>query len=315
MDDEFLTSGDVASFLSVATSTVKRWADTGQLCCAKTLGKHRRFKRCDVERFAAGAGLSLAPEALSTRDRVLDEAEVGEHVDLEAIRVAPEPVHGEAASSTVEIDTTRWLELLRGDSTALSVHAALVTERARLGSWTRVGDALGEVLRRIGDEWAAGRMEVLDEHLASERLRRGLAMCAELMPVAPGSSRCVLATAVGDDHTLGLALAELCLREHGWQPLVFGRATPLEELVRFVGTAMTSADMVALSASQASQDALALTEQARRMGEACRARGLRLVLGGAGAWPEALEYGRRVHRLAELGDELQRAWPPELCCP
>jgi hypothetical protein len=41
----------------------------------------------------------------------------------------------------------------------------------------------------------------------------------------------VLVCASDDDHTLGLSLAELCLREVGIGPLWLGRRTPVAELV------------------------------------------------------------------------------------
>jgi hypothetical protein len=42
----------------------------------------------------------------------------------------------------------------------------------------------------------------------------------------------VLAWAEGDEHTLGLPLAELCLVELGWTPLWLGARTPTVETIR-----------------------------------------------------------------------------------
>lgn len=59
MSDEtdLLTSGEVAETLGVGPSTVKRWTESGELVCVKTLGGHRRFVRTEVMAFAARNGL------------------------------------------------------------------------------------------------------------------------------------------------------------------------------------------------------------------------------------------------------------------
>ena len=45
----------------------------------------------------------------------------------------------------------------------------------------------------------------------------------DALPVGERGPVCLLACAEGDDHTLGLSLAELCLREAGWATLWAGR--------------------------------------------------------------------------------------------
>jgi excisionase family DNA binding protein len=57
---------DLAMFLSVAESTIKRWADSGKLRCFRTLGNHRRFTIDVILEFAAlhHMELSLPPELM-----------------------------------------------------------------------------------------------------------------------------------------------------------------------------------------------------------------------------------------------------------
>ena len=45
------TTTQVAATLGVTAQTVASWADSGLLPHWKTVGKHRRFRRSDVERF------------------------------------------------------------------------------------------------------------------------------------------------------------------------------------------------------------------------------------------------------------------------
>jgi len=197
------------------------------------------------------------------------------------------------------------VDLLLGSEDSLAVEARLLGERARRGAWPLVADGVGEALRDLGERWESGRISILEEHLASERLARALARLAGGIPVAPGAPRCLLAGSEGDDHTLGLSLAELCLREAGWRTLWAGRATPVAELDRTIrGGAVR---MVALSASSCSGDVLALRRLAERVGEACGAAGAALALGGTGAWPDAPTHGRRFRAFAPFA-----AWARDL---
>lgn len=194
----------------------------------------------------------------------------------------------------------RWLELLIDTEDPHRLDARLLDERAHLGSWWRVAESLGPVLRELGDRWAEGRITVLDEHLASERLLRALARVCERLPAASTAPRALLATAEGDDHTLGLALVELTLRELGWRTLWAGRRTPPEVLAAQIGSFVPPIRMLALSASAASTSARELAAQAKLLGDSCRSANVALVLGGRGRWPDVLKYGTRLSSMEGL---------------
>jgi len=52
-DNEWLSLGDAASLLGVHPSTVRHWADEGDLPSRRTPGGHRRFRRADLEQWAS----------------------------------------------------------------------------------------------------------------------------------------------------------------------------------------------------------------------------------------------------------------------
>lgn len=197
-----------------------------------------------------------------------------------------------------------WLDVLLGDEDAHRVVALLLAARAEHGAWWRVADVLGPVLEELGRRWVEERITVLQEHVASERLARGLASCAQNLAVAPDSPRCLLLSADGDDHTLGLSLVELCLREAGWSCRWAGRRTPASDAEAVVSRGQFQ--MVALSGSAASTDARKLSRQYRGLVEAARPRGVVIVLGGRGAWPEDPSYGHRLLSFRELSSLLSR---------
>ncbi len=263
--DEFLTSAEVARLLGVGPTSIKRWADSGLLRCARTAGRHRRFTRDEVARFQRRQQEVHPP----------DPAQVDE-----------------------------WIRRLERDGDPYEALSALLGERARLGSWWQVGELIGVVLIELGRRWEQGTITVLEEHLASERLARVLARAADAIPVPSGAPKALLSSVTGDEHTLGLQLAELCLRERGWRAQWAGRSVPSTELEAHVRQG--ECEMLALSAAVVCQDREQLAGLVRSLGRAAEESGVQLVLGGSGAWPEPggeLPSFHRVRNFREL-DEL-----------
>ena len=188
------------------------------------------------------------------------------------------------------VEREPWIGACLEPSDPHAIEALLLSERARTGAWHRVATTVGEVLSRLGALWSAGAVTIVEEHLASERLARALARVGEAIPLDPDAPRALLAYAEGDEHTLGLALVELVLREAGWSTDWAGRRTPIAELRPALARGVR---MLAVSASEASVDALVLRRQAEALGRLSRAAGVTLVLGGAGAWPDRPRTGVR----------------------
>ena len=264
MTHKLLTSAEVAKILGVTAGSVKRWADLGLLRCARTVGRHRRFDPVEVERF------------------------------LKDQTGAVQLPHGP--------DVEGWMELLLSDGDAHQVMATVYAERARLGAWWKVAESLSAVLEEMGERWAEGTLSILEEHVASERLSRCLAQVADQLPSRPDAPRLLLTTAENEEHTLGLSLAEIVIREHGWPVLWAGRRVPLSEIVAYVASGSVDAVAVAASSVADPGDLLAQTE---RLGAICRAGEVQLLLGGSGPWPEWIPYGARAVTFQELRGWLQ----------
>ena len=184
-----------------------------------------------------------------------------------------------------------WVGALLEPGDPRALEALLLSARARTGAWHRVATLVAKTLAEVGQLWSVGAVTVFDEHQASERLSRGLARIADGLPIDPDAPRALLTCAEGDDHTLGLSLTELVLREAGWVSIWAGRRTPIAE----IGPALSRsrARLLAVSASEASSDAARLRAQAETLGRTARAAGAALVLGGSGAWPSRPRTGAR----------------------
>jgi two-component system, chemotaxis family, chemotaxis protein CheY len=55
-DSEWLTLGQAAKYLGVAQSTIRKWSDQQLLPAFYTPGRHRRFRRGDLDAFLARSG-------------------------------------------------------------------------------------------------------------------------------------------------------------------------------------------------------------------------------------------------------------------
>jgi excisionase family DNA binding protein len=202
-----------------------------------------------------------------------------------------------AANGGASAEWTDWLDVLLHDGDTYAVQSLLFGERSRRGSWHEVAARLGTLLTEIGQRWRAGSLSIMDEHVASGALQRGLTAMIEAMPVDPEAPRCLLAAPEQDEHTLGLSLAELCLREAGWRTEWAGARTPVAMVTERVERGDLA--MVAMSASGFMTDETALQRAVDETGAACRSAGVTLAVGGNGAWPESHPHARRFR---DLGD-------------
>jgi len=191
-----------------------------------------------------------------------------------------------------------WADLYTKENDPLVIAAELLRARARLGSWWATADEVGGALHEVGRRWEAGEITVLQEHHGSERLARGLQYAAQSIPLRPDAPACLLAMAEDDDHTLGLSLAEITLREAGWGSHWAGRRTPLVDIVSAVHH--REVQMVALSASCLSDDPERLRRFSETVAGASRVARVELVMGGRGAWPEQPQHGHRLESFGEL---------------
>jgi len=132
---------------------------------------------------------------------------------------------------------------------------------------------IAPALQRIGDDWAAGRVSIAQEHRASAICERLLASHAR-QPAGRPRGTAVVATPPGERHGLPALMAAACLREDRWLVHHLASDLPVEEVIRLAG--QVGADLVVLSSAT---DGMA--RQAHQAGQAiAAARPGRTVLTG-----------------------------------
>jgi MerR family transcriptional regulator, light-induced transcriptional regulator len=121
---------------------------------------------------------------------------------------------------------------------------------------------IAPALRRVGDDWEAGRVSIAQEHRASAICERLIAARAR-QPAGRPRGTAVVATPPGERHGLPALMAAACLREDRWVVHHLASDLPVEEVTRLAG--QVGAGLVVLSsamretARQARQAAEAIT--------------------------------------------------------
>lgn len=267
----------------VAPDTLRKWEQRyGVLRPSRTPGGQRRYTESDVARV----------EWL--RDRLRDGWRIGEASRV--LRASAGPALADPGALADAL-----LQATRTDEPDV-LEALLDQAFAVLPLETTLADVLSPALRRVGDEWDAGKVSVAQEHALTAKVRSRLDL---LLGDARGEVRgtAVLACAPGEQHDLGLLMLAVLLRADGWRVEYLGQDTPVAEAVRFAEG--VHAAMLCVSAAR--EPALA----AARAGLAglTHPPPAALVMGGAAVRPEdarALGATYRDGNLAHAVSRLRR---------
>ncbi|MFC8700317.1 cobalamin B12-binding domain-containing protein [Streptomyces parvus] len=142
-------------------------------------------------------------------------------------------------------------------------------------------DVIAPVQGRVGEEWAANRMSVAQEHAATAINERAVAALSThpAARTAPTRGRVTVACVDGEWHGLPARLLAEVLKLRGWRVDYLGSQVPTPHLI--VHLHRTRADAVALSSSIPTR-----LPTAHAAITACQAIGVPVLVGGAAFGPE-----------------------------
>ncbi len=250
--------GEFARRVGVSPELLRAWERRyGLLQPVRSPGGFRLYSADDAERVA---------RMRAALDDGLSAAEAA-HVAL-AEQASPAPFPGRAAADRL------YEAIERFDEDA--VHAVLDEALAAFGLETVFREIVFPTLRRVGEAWAAGDLDISQEHFASNIIRARLMALARLWGRG-GGPLALLACVPGEAHDITLVAFGLALRSHGWRVLFLGADTPVDTVV---ATARTTNPAVTVLVSFDSQRIEVHADALRDL-----ARNVSLVLAGPGATP------------------------------
>ena len=263
----------------------------GAVTPGRGAGGQRRYSDRDIERLrllsaAANAGRSIGQIAR------MHPAELERLVSEDAV-ARPVP---ESEDATVADALRHALAL-----DAVELDALLRQASVRLGLAAFVARVAGPVLRRVGDEWHAGRLTPAHEHLVSSTLDDILAETMRAIARTGAGPRIVVTTPRGERHAIGATLVGAVAAAAGWSVIYLGADLPARDIA--AAAAATQARAVALSI-------VYLGDRAGCLAEVTALRELlppamTLIAGGAGAIVLRQDLEAQGVRVAESFDELR----------
>ena len=176
----------------------------------------------------------------------------------------------------LEDAAARLLAAIR-DYDEAAAHSVLDESLAAFGLEPVLREVLMPTLRRVGDGWARGEMEISQEHFASNLIRGRLLALGRFWGRG-GGPLALLACAPGETHDITLLAFALVLRSYSWRILFLGADTPLATLTQ---TAETTKPALAVVSSFDPSLLEAQAAPLRRL-----ARLVPLALAGPGATDE-----------------------------
>jgi methanogenic corrinoid protein MtbC1 len=179
-------------------------------------------------------------------------------------------------------------------------HQRLVSLAQAQGVLHVVPEIIAPLTTLVGHQWEEGSMSIYDEHLYTMCVMGYLRSIQPAMP-APDAPRVLLASASGEQHSLGLLMVECLLRQFGARCINLGTQVPTAEIVK--AASAHEVDAVALSYSSAFKR-IALRDSIHEIRQALPKR-IPLWVGGNAT--QHFPVGRGIQRLGlnELEQALQ----------
>jgi DNA-binding transcriptional MerR regulator/methylmalonyl-CoA mutase cobalamin-binding subunit len=196
---------------------------------SRSLDGQRYYSDADVERLrllrlATLAGRTISQVAgLTTEEltRLLREDEAARQQVSRRAETAP------LAPAREEVE--RALDLARAVN-APGLESFLRRTAAAFGVPLFLDGLVAPLLRRLGEEWAGGRLTPAQEHVATAIIQRVLEGAIQFLTTPHDAPNLLLATPAGEQHRMGSALAATAAAAEGWRVTNLGPDLPAGEI-------------------------------------------------------------------------------------
>jgi MerR family transcriptional regulator, light-induced transcriptional regulator len=256
-----LSTQEVARMVAVTETTVKRWADEGKIPCHKTLGGHQKFLLKDILAFAEHHAYPLmggtVPPLSKRQGEILE------------FSVQTKNYH--------KIAQLFYDEALQGDKQGLYELLTYLSKN-RIAFATLADEVIRPAMVQIGERWQEGRLEIDQEHLASNALLEALIrLNAQLHRKPANGLSAVCACAEGDYHEIGLRMLAYALEVEGWNVHYLGANTPFDTLASFIKRRTPALTCISATIVNGNQRAV---EGLRVIGQTAKAQRAAYLIGG-----------------------------------
>ena len=148
-----------------------------------------------------------------------------------------------------------------------------------------VQEVIVPLFSEIGALWHAGRLKIINEHMASVIVRSILWDMLRTFELSDSAPRILIATPAGHWHECGALASALVAAESGWQPFYFGPNLPSEEIVYATKKIQAAALALSLSHRLNHHKLVLELKKIRRMVD----ENIAIFIGGAGIDAQKLD--------------------------
>ncbi len=215
------------------------------------------------------------------------------------------PIQASATLSLLQDKGQDWLKWLSEDRTDL-IRQALQQQILRLGLTAAVEQVIAPLCVHVGESWLKGELSVYQEHLFTEALqsvlRDAIASVDASSPAAGQPPRVLLTTTPGEQHSLGLLMAECFFAMDACTRFGLGVSTPVTDILQAVKQLRIDVVALSFSAFAARRDVLdALNQLTEQLPP-----GVELWVGGAAAVLHGKDVPKGVTVVTRASDLFSR---------
>jgi methanogenic corrinoid protein MtbC1 len=262
---DLVSPKQVARAIGVSESSLKRWCDQGLIKTVKTVGGHRKMQVSDVLRFIRDSNQELVSPAILELPPTTEGAELG----LSRGR----PLMVEALlNGNEEVARQIVFDLY------LAKHPLCVI----------CDEVIAGAFRDIGQRWACNEADMYQERRGCEIALRILFDLRRRQKLPSKPKLAIGGTIEGDVYALPSTMAELVLREAGWNATSLGTSLPFRSLIRAIRE--TQPKLFWLSVSHL-QPTINFVKEFTGLSKVCHEMGVALAIGGR-VLPEVLRQQR-----------------------
>ena len=199
----------VAQAIGVSESSLKRWCDQGVIETVRTVGGHRRLAVSSVIAYLQKTGHTLvAPEILGLP-----------------------PLTSGAGQRSLAKAQGALLEALTHGQHVAARQIVIEAFTAHHPMHAIADELIAPTFHEIGRQWDCGEVAVYEERYACEIITRALWDLRRInQEPMPGTPKAIGGTLESDHYSLPNQLAELVLRDAGWDAISLGSHLPVETL-------------------------------------------------------------------------------------
>ncbi len=200
----------------------------GAVAPERSPGRQRLYSDDDIERLRLLHLATLSGRSISHVVK-LSTPELAQLADEDTVARSRPGVRGAAATTMASDTVEQSIALIRGFDT-LGLEWLLRRTSTVLGLLEFLETIAAPLLRRVGDEWHAGRLTTGQEHLATSMVRRVVMGAMQTGDVPADAPSLIVATPAGERHEVGALFVAAAAMAKGWRVTYLGADLPAKDI-------------------------------------------------------------------------------------